>query len=142
MGQLLEKPYQEKATLLNRQPGWKEHMKSWRQIIFNCEHRTNRQLAEDEVGFQEDRTINYNPSTQGRTLYNKASRNHTYIIEQLGSRSSEAEICLKAHPSFEHLVDQIPTLVEPIRQLERKAGEQVVKEPHAKSLYLGQNNPS
>ena len=50
----------------------------------------------------------------------EAARNHTYVIEQNGRQSREAESRLKAYNPAENPAGRIPTLVEPNRQLERK----------------------
>ena len=61
----------------------------------------------------------------------EAARNHTYVIEQNGRRSREAESRLKAYHPAENPAGKIPTLVEPHRQLEKKGmGRQ---NPQAKS---------
>ena len=61
----------------------------------------------------------------------EAARNQTYVIEQNGRRSREAESRLKAYHPAENPAGKIPTLVEPHRQLERKRlGRQ---NPQAKS---------
>ena len=49
----------------------------------------------------------------------EAVRNHTYVIEQNGRQSREAESRLKAYNLAENPAGKIPTLVEPNRQFER-----------------------
>ena len=53
-------------------------------------------------------------------MVNEAVRNHTYVIEQNGRQSREAESRLKAYSPAENPAGKIPTLVELNRQLERK----------------------
>ena len=53
-------------------------------------------------------------------MIKEAARNHTYIIEQNGHWSREAENRLKAYNPAENLAGRIPTLDEPNIQLERK----------------------
>ena len=60
------------------------------------------------------------PKFTGPYVIKEAARNHTYIIEQNGRQSREAESRLKAYNPAENPAGKIPTLVEPNRQLERK----------------------
>ena len=53
-------------------------------------------------------------------MVKEAAKNHTYVIEQNGRLSREAESRLKAYNPAENPAGKIPTLVEPNRQLERK----------------------
>ena len=60
------------------------------------------------------------PKYTGPYEVKEAARNHTYVIEQNGHHSREAESRLKAYHSAENPAGKIPTLVEPHWQLERK----------------------
>ena len=60
------------------------------------------------------------PKYTGPYEVKEAARNHTYVIEQNGRRSREAESRLKAYHPAENPAGKILTLVEPHRQLERK----------------------
>ena len=71
------------------------------------------------------------PKYTGPYEVKEAARNHTYVIEQNGRRSREAESRLKAYHPAGNPAGKIPTLLEPYRQLERKGlGRQ---NPQAKS---------
>ena len=60
------------------------------------------------------------PKFTGPYVVKEAAKNHTYVIEQNGRLSREAESRLKAYNPAENPAGKIPTLVEPNRQLERK----------------------
>ena len=70
--------------------------------------------------FSKGQSHKLQPSYTGPYKIKKAARNQTYVIEQNGRRSREAEIRLKAYNPAENPAGRIPTLVKPNRQLERK----------------------
>ena len=72
-------------------------------------------------GFSKEQSHKLQPKCSGLYTIHEAARNHTYVIEQHGRPSREAESRLKVYHLSEHPVGQISTLVEPTRQLERKA---------------------
>ena len=75
-------------------------------------------MAEDQTIFKGSK-----PQTTAKihgTIGPEAAKNHTYVIEQNGRLSREAESRLKAYNPAENPAGKIPTLVEPNRQLERK----------------------
>ena len=70
--------------------------------------------------FSKDQSHKLQPRYTGPYEIKEAARNHTYVIEQDGRRSREAESRFKAYNPAENPAGRIPTLVEPNRQLERK----------------------
>ena len=70
--------------------------------------------------FSKGQSHKLQPKYTGPYKVKEAAKNHTYIIEQNGRRSREAESRLKAYHPAENPAGKIPTLVEPRRQLERK----------------------
>ena len=70
--------------------------------------------------FSKGQSHKLQPRYTGPYEIKEAARNHTYVIEQDGRRSREAESRLKAYNPAENPAGRIPTLVEPNRQLERK----------------------
>ena len=69
--------------------------------------------------FSKGQSHKLQPRYTGSYEIKKAARNHTYVIEQNGRQSREAESRLKAYNPAENPAGRIPTLVEPNRQLER-----------------------
>ena len=70
--------------------------------------------------FSKGQSHKLQPKFTGPYIIKEAARNHTYVIEQNGRTSREAESRLKAYNPAENPAGKIPTLVEPNRQLERK----------------------
>ena len=70
--------------------------------------------------FSKGQSHKLQPKYTGLYEVKEAARNHTYIIEQNGRRSREAESRLKTNHPAENPAGKIPTLVEPHRQLKRK----------------------
>ena len=71
--------------------------------------------------FSKGKSHKLQPKFTGPYIIKEAARNHTYMMEQNGRQSREAESRLKAYNPAENPAGKKPTLVEPNRQLERKA---------------------
>ena len=70
--------------------------------------------------FSKGQSHKLQPKFTGPYVVEEAARNHTYVIEQNGRQSREAESRLKAYNPADNSAGRIPTLVESNRQLERK----------------------
>ena len=79
--------------------------------------------------FSKGQSHKLQPRYTGPYEIKEAARNHTYVIEQDGRRSREAESRLKAYNPAENPAGRIPTLVEPNRQLERKELSKIIHPP-------------